>query len=147
MSCRAKECNIDDRCSSCHDCDDEMWLQVSSYRSKLALQQEKKAKAASSSSFSGFSPSLPGPLCELSSSMESVIVTSLPISSSCSVTFSSSSPIVLALLFISPDVTFAGEPSQKRREDLGAILISKEKMWVQFQKCWSEVSSSLSQPL
>ena len=47
-----------------------MWRKVSSYHSKLAIQQERKAKAASSlSSFSGFSPFMPVPLCELLSAV------------------------------------------------------------------------------
>ena len=44
-----------------------MWSKVSNYLCKLAVQRERKAKAASSSSiFSGFSPSMPVPLCDLS---------------------------------------------------------------------------------
>ena len=43
---------------------------------------------------------------------------------------------------------FAGEFSRKRKEeDSFAVLISKEKMWAQFQKCWSEILSLLSRPL
>ena len=62
-----------------------MWHKVSSYHSKLAIQRERKkerkAKAAPyHSSFSGFSPSMPVPLCKLSSSVESVSVTTVPIS-------------------------------------------------------------------
>ena len=88
------------------------------------------------------------PLCEMSSSLESVIVTSVPSTSSCSVTFSASSPIVLVQPFVSPNVPFAGEPSRKRRkENSGAVLISKEETWAQFQKCWSKISLSLSRPL
>ena len=42
---------------------------------------------------------------------------------------------------------FADKPSRKRKkEDLGAVLISKEEMWAQFQKCWQEISSSSSRP-
>ena len=90
---------------------------------------------------------MPIPLCELLSSLESLIVTSDPISSSCFVTFSTSSPIVSDQLFVSPNVPFAGKLSRKRRkEDSCATLISKEEMWVQFQKCWSAVSSSSSWP-
>ena len=76
-------------CGDCHDWDDEMWQKVSFYHSRLVIQQERKAIAASSlSSFCGFSPSMPNPQCELSFSLESVIVTSVPSASSCSVTFS-----------------------------------------------------------
>ena len=71
-SCRGEECNIDDRCADCCDWDDEIWQHISSYHVRLAIQRERKkgrkVKAASSSSFSGFSPSVPVPLGELSSS-------------------------------------------------------------------------------
>ena len=79
VACWGKECNIDDKCGDCHDWKGEMWHKVSSYHSKLAMQRERKkerkAKAASShSSFSGFSPSMPVPHCELSSSLKSVLL-------------------------------------------------------------------------
>ena len=68
ISCRGKECNNDDRCEDCHDWDNEMWQKVSAYRSELAVQHEKKDRKAksssSSSSLSGFFPSMPVPLCE-----------------------------------------------------------------------------------
>ena len=58
-----------------------MWNKVSGYRSRLAVQHEKmkrKAKSAFSSSFfSRFSPSMPVPLWEWSSSIPEVIVTLL----------------------------------------------------------------------
>ena len=62
----------------------------------------------------------------------------------CVVTFLTSSPIVLAATFVSPGVPSAGEPSrQQEEEELSAVLISKKETWAQFQKCWSEITSSL----
>ena len=82
-TCRGKECNIVNRCGDCHGWDDKMWSKVSSYRSKLAIQRERKERktkaASSSSSFSGFSLSILVPLCELSSSIKSVSVATAPI--------------------------------------------------------------------
>ena len=45
-NCLRKECNIEDRCSDCHDWPDEMWNKVSACRTKLAVQREKKEKVA-----------------------------------------------------------------------------------------------------
>ena len=87
-----------------------MWSKVSNYRSKLAIQQERKAKTASSS---GFSPSIPVPLCELSSVVECVCVTTAPCTMFCSVTISTFSLIVLAAVFVSFGMLFADEPNRK----------------------------------
>ena len=117
-------------------------------RSNLAIQREKKerkAKSASSSSFPGFSSSMPILLCK-SSSIGEVIVTSVPYTS-CSVTFSSSTQIISAQPFISLNVPFVGELRRKHKEDSSeAYFISKEDMWAKFQKCLSAISSSLSRP-
>ena len=112
-----------------------MWQKVSAYRSKFAVhceKKERKAKSASSSfSFSGFSPSMPVPLCEWSSSMPKVIMTYAP-SASCSVTFSSTA-IISAQPFVSPNVPFAGEPCRKcKRESSENYFISKEDVWAKF---------------
>ena len=45
-NCLRKECNIEDRCSNCHDWSDEMWNKVSTCRIKLAVQREKKERKA-----------------------------------------------------------------------------------------------------
>ena len=99
--------------------------------------KRRKAKVASSTcSFSGFSPSMLVPLCELLSSFESAIVTSVASTSSCSVAFSMSSLLFWLSRSFPPNVPFTGEPSRKRRkEDSGAVLISKDETWEEFQKC------------
>ena len=74
--------------------------------------------ASSSSSFSGFSPSMPVPLCEFSTSFDSTVVTSVAATSTaCSVAFASSLAIVSAQPFVSHNVCFSGEQSQKRRRE------------------------------
>ena len=83
VSCRSEECNIDDKFGDCYNWDDDIWQKVSSYNSKPAIRWEKKAKAASSFSFSGFSPSVPVPMCELTSSLENIVVTSVPSTVQC----------------------------------------------------------------
>ena len=70
---------------------------------KLAAQRERKkerkAKVASTSS-SVFSPTMPIPLCSLSSSFDNVVVSSVASSPA------SSSPIISMLPFLSPNVFF-----------------------------------------
>ena len=52
---------------------------VASYMAKLSLQREKKCeRKASSSSFSGFSFSMPVPLCQLPLSAGTSVVTTAP---------------------------------------------------------------------
>ena len=84
--CRGKTCNIDNHCGDCHDWNDDRWNGVGEYHVKPALQRdrkkEKKVKAASSSfSFSRFSPLMPVPSFQLSTSYDSVIVTFVALSS------------------------------------------------------------------
>ena len=102
---------------------------MSSYHSKLAFQgkrkKERKAKAASSSSLFGFLPFMLVPY--VSYLLLRVSVTTTPSSTSCAMTFSTSSPIVSAASFVSPGVHFVCEPSRKRKEDSGTVLISKEE--------------------
>ena len=77
--CRGKGCNADGQCSNCHDWIDDMWMKLSAYRTKLAVQWEKdrKGKAFLPPFFSGFWLSdLPIPLGELSSSFDNAVVTS-----------------------------------------------------------------------
>ena len=72
VSCRAKKRSADDRCSNCHDWDDNIWQKVSD---KLAAQRERKTKASfSSSSFFEFPPSMPIPLCDLSCLFDNAVV-------------------------------------------------------------------------
>ena len=75
-SCRGEECNIDDGCGDYYFWDDDMWQKVNKYHAKLALERNAKA-ASSSSSFSGFTLSMPVPLCNLSFSFDSAVVTSV----------------------------------------------------------------------
>ena len=95
-SCCGKTCSSDDRCEECHDCSDERWQHVGEYIDKLSLHREKKgerkAKASSTSfSFSGYSPAMPVPQCQLLSPSGSGIVTTTPsLSSVCTVTYSGS---------------------------------------------------------
>ena len=71
ISCRGKGCKADSQCGDGHDWDDKMWHKVNDHHMKLAAPREKKeerkAKAVLLSSFFGFSPTMPIPLCELSS--------------------------------------------------------------------------------
>ena len=118
--------------------DDEMWRKVSDYCAELAAQRERKAKSASSSSsLSGFSPSMPGPLCKLSSSsIDSAVVACIASSSLvCAVTFALSSPIVSGQPFVFSSAEIATEPGQKRkREDSESSAILKMEMWTEFEK-------------
>ena len=43
-NCKGKKCSMDDWCSDCHDCTDNMWMKVSAYRNKSPMQREKKKK-------------------------------------------------------------------------------------------------------
>ena len=54
-NCQGKEGNI--KCD-CHDWSAEMWNKVSTYRTKLAAQREKKEEGKSKASSSSFSGSL-----------------------------------------------------------------------------------------
>ena len=130
ISCRGKKCNIDDRCSNCHDWNYEMW-QVSSYCPKLAIQvkrkKERKGERCLFFFFLWFLPFYACSLCELSSLLESVIATPVPsTSSSSSSLVSTPSPVAPAQPFVSRNVPFASEVSRKRRkEDSSAVLISR----------------------
>ena len=69
-SCRGKVFSIGDRCEDCYDWSDDKWHRVGEYLAKLSVQHERKKERqaeATSSSFSGFSPSVPVPLCQLQS--------------------------------------------------------------------------------
>ena len=76
---------------------------VSDYMDKLSLQWEKRERKAkaSSSSFSGFSPSMPVPLWQLPRSVGSYVVTMTPSSSVSAVTFSATATVVSAAPFAS----------------------------------------------
>ena len=64
VACCGKICKYDDCCEECHDWSDDRCNHISDYMEKLPLQCERKRKQrakASSSSFSGFLPSMPVP--------------------------------------------------------------------------------------
>ena len=95
----------------------EMWT-------KLAAQRERKAK--SSSSISGFSPSMAVPLQSISGSFECAVVSTIASSvDTCHVTCAVSSPIMLASLFTSPVPSVSGELS-KKWEHSGYSTVSRD---------------------
>ena len=73
---------------------------------KLSSLHERKAKPSSSSSFSGFSPLMLVPPCQLLSPAGVVVVTTTTLSTVFAVAFLASAPIVSATPFVLPmDVT------------------------------------------
>ena len=66
ITCHGKSCRSDDLSEECYDWSNDHCNCVANYMAKLSLQLEKKCERkakASSSSFSGFSLSMPVPLC------------------------------------------------------------------------------------
>ena len=61
VACRGKSCTPDDRCEERHEWSNERCKSVVDYVEKLTVQRERKKERTtkSSSSFSGFSPSMP----------------------------------------------------------------------------------------
>ena len=87
--------------------------------------------ASSSSSFSGFSPSAPVPLCHLLSSLCTGVVMTVSSSSVCSMTSSAATPVVSTALIVLPLVVMPVEPVHKwRREDL---LEDRQEMLATFE--------------
>ena len=122
-----------------------MWQRVKDYHAKLAVQREQKKARATSSSFLGFSRSIPVNLCELFASFENVIVAYNVSAASCSITFASSSPIVLAQPLVSLNVSLSDEPRWKRRrrrKNSEFSYVMKMEMWEQFEKYCSSLSQS-----
>ena len=118
-SCHGKTCSLDDRCEECHDWLDDRCPRVGEYMAKLSLQQEKKherkAEASStSSSFSGFSPAMHVPLCQLPSPAGSGAVMTTPSSSVCAVTYSVPTPVIFTASFIAPVDVTPVNPDRKR---------------------------------
>ena len=98
VSCRGKSCHQDDRCDECHEWPEEFCKSVVAeefcksvvaYEEKLLVQHEKKKerKAKSSSSFSGFSPSMSVPLRQLLFTLPRVVSTSASSTAVCAVTY------------------------------------------------------------
>ena len=99
---------------------------------------ERKAKA-SSSSLSGFSPSMPVPLCQLPLCAETSVVTTAPSSSVCAVTFSAAAPAISAAPFVPPMDVTPVEPSRKwSRVD---SLQERAKMLATFEELWASDQS------
>ena len=101
-----------------------MWAKVSYYCVKLAAQIEEERKAkAFSSSFSGFSLSMPVPLHNSSYSFYNAVVSTIASSiDACHVTYVASSTIALVKPFISPvifQVNRAGRGSVSILDRLG----------------------------
>ena len=119
-TCRGKTCDIEDRCEDCQDWSDEKCRRVGEYLAKLSAQHEKKHERkgkvySSSSSFLGFFPSMPVPLCNLPSPVCSGIVTTTLSLAACSVTYSAATPIVSAAPFVPLSDVMPLEPSRKWR--------------------------------
>ena len=115
---------------------------------KLSLQWEKKRERkakASSSSLSGFSPSMPVPLGQLQSSVGSDMVTTTSSSLVCAVTFSTAASIVSATLFVSPAGVTSVELSRKRRRV--EFPREREKMLAAFEELWASGRSSSPRPV
>ena len=89
-----------------------MWNNVSTYRNKLAAQRQKKERKVKASLFLAlfFSPAVPIPLAELSMSYGNVVITSVALTSACSVLYTMPLLIVLAQPFISPAVSVCADP-------------------------------------
>ena len=110
---------------------------------RLSLQREKKherkAKASSSSSsYLGFSPFMPVPLCQLTLSAGTSMVATTLSSSVCVVTYSATAPVVSAATFVlSMDLTPV-EPSHKRRLFNSPREKAKMLSHLRFPlRCWS----------
>ena len=138
VACHGKSCMIDYHCEDCHDWSDDHCKRVSDYMHKLSLQRERKTKASSSSSFSGFLPLMRVPLCRLPSPAGTGVVTTTPLSVVCAVTFSAAAPIVSAAPFVPPVDITSVEPSckQHRVDSLrkkASMLAVSEDIWASGQ--------------
>ena len=105
--CWGKSCTFDDRCEECHDCPDERCRTIANYIEKLSLQCERKKERKtklSSSSFSGFSPSMLVPLGQLPSLAGSrVVATSASSFAVCATTYELVGPAVTTAPIVSCD--------------------------------------------
>ena len=101
---------IRDRCEDCYNWSDEKWHRVGEYLAKLSVQREQKRAKAVSSSFSGFSPSMPMPLCQLTFPYDTILITAVVSSSACVVTFSVAAPVVSAAPFAPPNGVVLSSP-------------------------------------
>ena len=112
-ACRGKTYDIEDCCEDCHGWPDEKSCRVGEYLAKLSAQHEKKrGKKAkvSSSSFSGFSPSMHVPLCNLPSPVCTGVVTAALSSTMFSVTYLAATPVASSAPFAPPLNVMPAEP-------------------------------------
>ena len=134
-----KSCRSYDRCEEYHDWSDVRCNRVRDNMDKLSLQLEKRERkvkdSSSSSSFSGFSPSMLVPLNQLPSSVGSGVVTMTPFSSVCVVIFLATAPVVSTAPFVSPAGVTPIEPSRKRHWVESPR--EKEKMLATFEDIWT----------
>ena len=141
-SCRGKTWGLNDHCEECHDWSDKRCLCVSEYMNKMSAQHEKKHERkakASSSSFLGFSPAMPVPLCQLLSPVGSGVVTTAPSSTVCSVTFSAVVPVISAAPFVPPLEVMPVERNCKRHcvetpEGQAKMLTASEEFWASWKR-------------
>ena len=119
---------------------DGFWMtfRPSSGSERVKLSERKKncvRKAkASSSSFSDFLPSMPVPLCQLPSPAGSDVVTTTPSSSVCVVTYSATTSVISAALFIAPADATPVEPGHKQRH---IESLEHAKMLAAFEDFWA----------
>ena len=102
---------------------------------KLSLQYEKKCKRnakASSSSFSGFLPSMLVPLCQLPSPAGTGVKPTTPSSTACAVTHAASAP---ALFVLPVDATLV-EPGCKR------CRVESPREWVEMPAAFEDIWAS-----
>ena len=118
------------------------------YLAKLSMQREwkkdRRVKATFSSSFSGFSPVMPVPLCQLSSPCDNIVVISVALSAAFVVNFAASSPVVSSAPFAPPSGGVSGEFSRKRHREDSSSYTEKMEMWAVFEKIWAAHSCPAS---
>ena len=142
VACRGKSCTPDDRCEERHEWSNERCKSVVDYVEKLTVQRERKKERTmkSSSSFSGFSPSMPITLGRLPSSDSSVVIASASSSAMCAVTFTVAGPAVTTASVIStPAVTPVEHPYKRHRV---TDLKERELMMLHFEDWWASGRST-----
>ena len=154
IACRGKSCTPDDRYDECHEWSDERCKRVADYVEKLSLQHKRKKerKTKSSSSFSGFSPSMLVPLGWLPSADLGVVTTSASSSAVCAVMFVVAGPAVTtAPVTLTPVVTLAKHPRKRRRvtdpKERELMMLNFEDWWTSRRSVPWPGPSSASQPL
>ena len=114
IACIGKPCHPDNQYDECHEWSEERCRSDVEYAEKLSLQRERKKEQktkSSSSSFSGFFPSMSVPLEQLSSTDLGVITTAASLTAVCAVMFAVAVPTVTSVPITSspgllvPDLT------------------------------------------